>query len=201
MKRIVSLVENVGISNLSPIYTRQDVVRKSTRSDFVCNRKIKISCWAFLDGHPVKIMKLSYPDLNQKRKTDQTNHIHFFPQDLTQICTQKSNQKCKQLLNFLEHTNNSVWFTLGWLLDAYRLGLIYRQCALWTSSLEHQWRRLYPLCHLTWVSKLYNTSKKAKHIRHCLWLEGHYFWAGWSMPCQDSMCVVWEKQPPPHHYH
>jgi len=37
--------------------------------------------------------------MNQKCKTDQTNHIHFLP-DLTQICTQKYYQKCNQLLNF-----------------------------------------------------------------------------------------------------
>ena len=89
---------------------------------FVCSGKIKIYCWAFLDGHPVKILKLSYQDMNKKCKTAQTNQIHFL-QDLTQICTQKCNQKCNQLLNFPVHTKNYVWFISGWLLDAYRLGL------------------------------------------------------------------------------
>ena len=59
--------------------------------------------------------------MNQKCKTDQTNNIYFL-QDLTQICTQKYNQKCNQLLNFPVHTKNYVWFVSGWLLDPYRLG-------------------------------------------------------------------------------
>ena len=75
---------------------------------FVCSEKIKLSCRAFLDGHPVKILKLSYQDMNQKCKTDQTNHIYFL-QDLTQICAQKYNQKCNQVLNFPEHTKNNIW--------------------------------------------------------------------------------------------
>ena len=64
-----------------------------------------------LDGHPVKILKLSYQNMNQKCKTVQTNQIHFL-QDLTQICTQKYNQKCNQLLNFPVHTKNYVWLIL-----------------------------------------------------------------------------------------
>ena len=85
---------------------------------FVCSGKIKISYWAFLDGHPVKILKLLYQDMNQKCKTAQTNQIHFL-QDLTQICTRKYNQ----LLNFPVHTKNYVLFISGWRPDAYRLGL------------------------------------------------------------------------------
>ena len=64
----------------------------------VCSGKIKIYCWAFLDGYPVRILKLSYQDMNQKCKTDQTNHIPFL-QDLIPICT----QKYSQLLNFQVH--------------------------------------------------------------------------------------------------
>ena len=90
---------------------------------FVSSGKIKISCWAFLDGHPVKILKLSYQDMNQKCKTDQTSHIHFL-QDLKQTCTQKYNHKCNQLLNFSVHMKNYIWFISGWLLDAYRLGFM-----------------------------------------------------------------------------
>ena len=89
---------------------------------FACSRKIKISCWAFLDGHPVKIMKLSHHDMNQKCKTDQTNHIYFL-QDLTQMCTQKYNQKCSQLLNFSLQTKSRFWFISLRCLDAYSLGL------------------------------------------------------------------------------
>ena len=89
---------------------------------FVCSGKIKIYCWAFLDGHPIMILKLSYQDMNQKCKTAQTNQIHLL-QDLTQICSQKYNQKCNQLLNFTLHTKNHVWFISGWRPDAYRLGL------------------------------------------------------------------------------
>ena len=89
----------------------------------VCSGKIKIFCRAFLDGHPVKILKLSYQDMNQKCKTDQTNHIHFL-QVLTLICTQKYSQKCNQLLNFPVHIKNCVWFISGWILThidwAYR---------------------------------------------------------------------------------
>ena len=91
---------------------------------FVCSRKIKISCWAFLDGHPVKILKLSYQDMTQKCKTAQTNQINFL-QDLSQICTQKCNQKCNQLSNFPLHTKNYVWFISGWRPDAYRLGFTF----------------------------------------------------------------------------
>ena len=69
---------------------------------FVCGGKNKISCWAFLVGHQVQILKLSYQDMNKKCKAAQTNQIHFL-QDLTQICTQKYNQKCNQLLNFPVH--------------------------------------------------------------------------------------------------
>ena len=42
---------------------------------FVCSRKFKISSWAFLDGHPVKILKLSYQDMNQNCKNVQTSHF------------------------------------------------------------------------------------------------------------------------------
>ena len=42
VKRIFSLVENLRTSNLNPIYTRQDVVRKWTRSDFLCEQENQI---------------------------------------------------------------------------------------------------------------------------------------------------------------
>ena len=45
---------------------------------YVCSGKIKIFCWALLDGHPVKILKLSYQDMNLKCKTYQTYHILSF---------------------------------------------------------------------------------------------------------------------------
>ena len=106
------------IGALSLIYTRQDqgvygqdVTLLWTRHDFLyVAGKIKICCWAFLDGHPVQILKLSYQNMNQKCKATQTNQIHF-PQDLTQICT----RKCNQLLN--------IRVILGWRPDAYKLGL------------------------------------------------------------------------------
>ena len=100
------------------IYTSRCGQEMSQKWLSVCSGKIKISCWAFLDGYPVRILKISYQDMNQKCKTDQTNHIPFL-QDLTPICTQKYNQ----LLNFQVHTKNYVWFISGWLLDTYRLGL------------------------------------------------------------------------------
>ena len=103
------------------LYASRRCQEMNQRWLFVCCGKIKISCTAFLDGHPVKILKLSYQDMNQKCKTDQTSHIHFF-QDLTQTCTQKYNQKWNQLLNFPVHIKNYIWFISGWLLDAYILG-------------------------------------------------------------------------------
>ena len=88
---------------------------------FMCGGKIKNFCWAFLDGHPVKILKILYQDMNQKCKTDRTNHIHFL-QDLTQICTQKYNQ----FLNFPVHTKKASGSYQGdfltridWSLEGY----------------------------------------------------------------------------------
>lgn len=86
---------------------------------FVCRGKIKNFCWAFLDGPPVQILKLSHQDKNQKCKAAQANQIHFL-EDLTQICT----QKCNQLLNFPLHTESHVWFISGWRPEAYILGFM-----------------------------------------------------------------------------
>ena len=109
-------------SSIEPnLYTSRRRQEMNQKWLFVCSGTIKISCRAFLDGYPLKILEFSHQDMNQKCKTDQTNNVHFL-QDLTQICTQKYNQKCNQLLNFQVHTKNKVWFISGWLLDAFRLG-------------------------------------------------------------------------------
>ena len=63
--------------------------------------------------------------MNQKCKTDQTNHIYFL-HDLTQMCTQKYNQKCSQLLNFPLQTKSHFWFISWRPLDTYRLGFKVR---------------------------------------------------------------------------
>ena len=130
---------NYGSSIEPNLYTSRHRQEMNQKWLFVCSGKIKISCRAFLDGHPVKILKLSHQDMNQKCKTDQTNHIYFL-QDLTQICTQKYNQKCSQLLNFPVQTKINIWFISGWLLDKYRLGHTYLWgCMVWSFVLWNKY--------------------------------------------------------------
>ena len=141
---------------------------------FVCSRKIKISCWAFLDGHPGKILKLSNQDMNQKCKTDQTNQIHF-PQDLTKNMHQEI-QPEMQPLNFPVHTKNYVWS--GWLLDTYRLGFkriflllhipfldeknlnVHWMFFTAPSSLKRPWLRLLPLADHPLASRPFPPPKR-----------------------------------------
>ena len=143
---------------------------------FVCSGKIKISCWAFLVGHLVQILKLSYQDMNQKCKAAQTNQIHFL-QDLTQIRTQKCNQKCNQLLNFPLHTKSHVWFISGWRPDAYRLG--YRHSALARGpkkALNQNFVRWYiwKIAHISLCRKYKRISKpkfcKKIYMKNCPYL-------------------------------
>ena len=59
------------------IYVSRRHQEMNQKWHLVCSGKIKNFCRAFLDGHPVKILKLSYQDMNQKCKTNQRQSYSF----------------------------------------------------------------------------------------------------------------------------
>ena len=104
--------------------------------------------------------------MNQKCKAAQTNQIHFL-QDLTQICTQKYNQKCNQLLNFPLHTKSHVWFISGWRPDAYKLGLQFdRTLVSWNDTPPDDSRKMGPNFPLSVDLKHENTGFKVRGYKN-----------------------------------